>query len=134
MIKLVLEYSDGDESCSCDYIHCFEYESKEKFLFDFELEATNQYEKREEIQKKYDAWKAKNPVFDGRVSPKKQTEAREAWLQENPGYPMGEFEFIGHQFNWRTIFYFDEKEKKLLFIQPYVYELEEWFQNKLMEN
>lgn len=140
-MKLVMEYSAGDESCSCEYVLCFEYESKEKFLFDLELKVIEAQEKFDKFYEVYYAWQEKNPEKDGRLSPKKLTEATQQWYAQKPeDEDVWNFQFAGHWFELRTFLYDDGRirstddnyrMKGKKFMEPTLLELEEWFQGKL---
>lgn len=139
MAKLVMQYSAGDIECTCEYVLCFEYESKEKFLFDLELAVINALEVYDQYYERYNAWEAKDPRSDSRISPKKMDEAVANWYNERPEGNPWNFIFAGQFFELRTFLVYSrdntfKKKEHREFIPPSVMELEEWFQGKLQEN
>lgn len=117
MEKLVIEYTSGDIVCSCEYIFCCEYESKEKFKDDLETALLQTLEENEKLEKILDAWRASEPT-PGRLTKEDYTERRYAWLKSHPGRnTTGEVRLSG----------IDIPIVEIQNDQVRIYSLDEWF-------
>lgn len=83
--KIVIQYSRGDEECTCEFLHCIEYESKQKLIDDLETATLQTAEEDTRLQAEYSRWESERPAFDGRksgggLSPEKMKD----WLLARP--------------------------------------------------
>ncbi|RJQ25051.1 hypothetical protein C4577_06610 [Candidatus Parcubacteria bacterium] len=131
-MKIVMEYSEhGGYECGCyEHVLCFEYESKEAFIIDFEICLNEVRLNRFFYKKNREEWDKEKPALKNNVE-----KARE-WLGKQPNRPSDKFEFCGQKFDyenfvivgeWESPSFIKENEQ---FELPEVYELDEWWQAK----
>ena len=124
-MKLVVCYTVGD-GCTyhCDVVKCFEYESAEAFICDFETTLRSAIRYCTEQNELLNNWQASRPDDKAKHS---------AWYASRPdihSYKINRFEFCGQEFDIDEFLSHDFDRPKITadVVLPDVYELDEWFE------
>jgi hypothetical protein len=126
-MKIVMQYElSGGYECGCyEITKCFEYESTEAFLVDFETAIEKTKEEYNNNRKLVEDWRRREPFklssndknFDKKKA--KYESKWEEWAKERPTFDFStEFTFCSQQFDFND------------FLDPYelrIHELNEWF-------
>lgn len=124
MAKIVLTYSTLDDpECHCDYHDCFEYESTEAFLVNFEKVLLEAMVKQKAGHAELTAWQDKMPKDP------RQEELYYAWRATRPDFTwedVDEFQFAGKGFYVSDFVSRDDNR----IVMPKIQTLDEWFESK----
>lgn len=125
-MKLVLQYYiDGGYECnSCLEIVCFEYDSAEAALIDFEKKLKELRSKRDKYIKDVEIHRLSKPKYNIKNPTLKQIKKRQEWLESRPEWKDGNYDFVIFNHNFELMNYLCEDNALLL---PSIYELEEWW-------
>jgi hypothetical protein len=120
-MKIVVTYTTGDWEGTYDHILCFNYESAEAWLVDFDNKLKEMKAKREEFKKLEKEWYKREPSIH-KLSPERANEVMAKWYSIRPMVTYGVFTFCNYHFYTNDFIYGDSSVNL-----PDVFELNEWF-------
>lgn len=126
MQKIVMRYC----SDQCETVLCFNYESPEAFLLDFEAKLKEVQSQVTEVQAAWNAWNDNKPK--GNIMHSSVRKAVVEYMKNTPKPPSipGEIKFCNYSF-WATDFCRYNPDRIVL---PEVFTLEEWHANCVAVN
>jgi hypothetical protein len=131
-MKIVVCYDTGGDYECGSYHHslCFEYESPEAFLVDFETAVKEKIERLQRWNEREKKWQDEKPApyLSGRGKNRELLKQKHAeWLNQRPSitddFERSDFNFCGYEFSIHDFTYGGNYANLDL---PNVYSLEEW--------